>query len=145
MTVDFHAHLAREEPSAPAFLRTLFDVSGYLDAQEAAGIEHTVLSYGLSEGGRGERGELEEARRQHDFLAGLVGKYPDRLSALAGIDPFGGGEWLAEAGRALDAGFAGLCFPTSLRGRYLDSPAAADAFALANERRALVFIHPSDS
>lgn len=144
MTVDFHAHLAREEPDAPAFLRNLFDVSGYLEAQEAARIERTVLSYGLSEG-RGGRSELDEARRQHEFLAGLVERYPDRLSALAGIDPFGGRDWLVEAERALDAGFAGLCFPTSLRGKYLDSPTAADAFSLANERGALVFIHPSAS
>jgi predicted TIM-barrel fold metal-dependent hydrolase len=144
VTVDFHAHLAREEPSAPAFLRTLFDVPGYLEHQEAAGISRTILSYGLSEdGGRG--GGLEEARRQHDFLAGLVAQYPDRFSALAGIDPFGGSPWLTEAERALENGFAGFCFPTSRRGRYLDSAAAADAFALANERRVLVFVHPSDS
>lgn len=144
MTVDFHAHLAPEEARAPEFLRSLFDVAGYLERQDAAGIDQTVLSYGLTEDG-GSRKELDEARRQHDFLAGLIGRYPDRLAALAGVDPFGGASWLFEAERALEAGFAGFCFPTSRRGRYLDSAAAGEAFALANERRALVLVHPSDS
>jgi predicted TIM-barrel fold metal-dependent hydrolase len=143
VTVDFHAHLARPEPNAPAFLRSLFDVDGYLERQAEAGIDLTVLSYGLSDGRGGD--DLEEARAQHDFLAELVGRHPDRLAALAGIDPFGGKEWLAEAERALDAGFSGFCFPTSRRGRYLDSSDAREAFALANERRALVLVHPSDS
>lgn len=144
MTVDFHAHLAPEEPRAPKFLRHLFDVDGYLERQAAAGIEHTVLSYSLGDG-RGRGDDVEDAKLQHAFLADLVSRYPDRFTALAGIDPFGGSDWLAEAERALDSGFAGFCFPTSRRGRYLDSSDAADAFALANERRAIVLVHPSDT
>lgn len=143
VTVDFHAHLARDAPDAPAFLRSLFDVEGYLEQQAAAGIDLTVLSYGLSDGRAGD--DLDEARAQHDFLAELVGRHPGRLAALAGIDPFGGSDWLAEAERALDAGLAGFCFPTSRRGRYLDAADAREAFALADERRALVLVHPSDA
>lgn len=144
MTIDFHAHLAPEERGAPPFLRHLFDVEGYLAAQEAAGIELTVLSYALSElEGTGE--ELEEAKRQHEFLAGLLERYPGRFAALAGLDPFGGAQWLAEAERALDAGFSGLCFPTSRQGMYVDADPAADALALADERGVVVFLHPSES
>lgn len=144
MTIDFHAHLAPDDPKAPPFLRHLFDVDGYLERQEAAGIERTVLSYALAEiEGRPE--ELDEAKGQHEFLADLLARYPDRFSALAGVDPFGGRPWLDEAERALDGGFAGLCLPTSRLGRYLDAHDCQDALALAAERGVVVFIHPSDS
>jgi aminocarboxymuconate-semialdehyde decarboxylase len=144
VTIDFHAHLAPDEPQAPPFLRVLFDVDGYLERQQALGIELTVLSYGPSDL-TGADGELDEAKRQHEFLADLVSRNPDRLAALAGVDPWGGAAWLAEAERALDSGFAGLCFPTSRQGSYLDGEEAADAFALAQERGVVVFLHPSDS
>lgn len=144
MTIDFHAHLAREDPHAPPFLRHLFDVEGYLEGQATAGIERTVLSHALSDL-EGTPRELDEAKAEHDFLADLVERHPDRLTALAGIDVFGGAPWLAEAERALELGFAGFCFPSSRLGKYLDSAEAADAFALANERRAVLFLHPSES
>lgn len=139
MSIDFHAHLAREDPNAPPFMRDLFDVEGYLSKQEAAGIERTVLSYALED----ERVDLDDVRGEHDFLAGLIEQHPDRLSALAAFDPFGGPEWIAEAERVLELGFTGFCLPTSMGGRYLDSPEAADAFAFADERGVLVFLHPS--
>ena len=56
---------------------------------------------------------MDEIKGEHDFLAGLVEQYPDRFSALAAVDPFGGAEALAEAERALERGFTGFCFPTS--------------------------------
>ncbi len=144
MTIDFHAHLAPFEPKAPSFLRLLFDLEGYLERQEAAGIERTVLSYGISDIGE-EPDELGNARKQHDFLADLVSKHPGRFSALAGIDFMGGEAWIAEAERALDAGLAGICLPSSSGGRYPDGPEAQDLLALAEERRVVVFLHPSDT
>jgi predicted TIM-barrel fold metal-dependent hydrolase len=144
VAIDFHAHLAREDPNAPPFMRSLFDVGGYLERQEHAGIELTVLSYALADL-TGTEDELEDARAEHDFLADLIGSYPARFAALAGIDPFGGKPWLDEAERALDGGFAGLCLPTSRQRRYLDAPECADVLALAAERQAVVFLHPSDS
>ena len=51
MSIDFHAHLAREDPNAPFFMRDLFDVEGYLEKQERAGIERTVLSFALEDEG----------------------------------------------------------------------------------------------
>ena len=86
---------------------------------------------------------LDDIKGEHDFLAGLIEQYPDRLSALAAVDPFGGADALAEAERALELGFTGFCFPTSRGGRYPDSAEAADAFALADEKGVLVFLHPS--
>ena len=139
VSIDFHAHLAREDPKAPPFMRDLFDVEGYLEKQEEAGIERTVLSFALEDGGE----SMDEIKGEHDFLAGLIEQHPDRFSALAAVDPFGGAEALAEAARALEIGFTGFCFPTSRTGRYLDSPEAADAFALADEKGVLVFLHPS--
>jgi aminocarboxymuconate-semialdehyde decarboxylase len=142
--IDFHAHLSREDPNAPPFMRDLYDVDGYLVRQEEAGIQRSVLSYGLSDI-EGTDDELDEAKSQHEFLADLAGRYPDRFTVFASLDPFGGDAWLAEAERALDAGFGGLCLPTSHQGRYLDSPDAQEALALADERGAVVFLHPSDS
>jgi predicted TIM-barrel fold metal-dependent hydrolase len=144
MTVDFHAHLAPHDPAAPPFLSHLFDVEAYLELQADAGIELTVLSFALADL-EGTEAELEEAKVQHAFLADLVSRHPDRFTALATVDPFGGEAWLAEADRALGSGFSGLCFPTSRRSRYLDSAEAEDAFAFANDRGTAVFLHPSDS
>ena len=109
MSIDFHAHLAREDPNAPFFMRDLFDVKGYLEKQERAGIERTVLSFALEDKGEA----MDEIKGEHDFLAGLLEQYPDRFSALAAVDPFGGVEALAEGERALELGFTGFCFPTS--------------------------------
>ena len=144
MAIDFHAHLARDNPDAPPFMRSLFDVEGYLERQEEAGIELTVLSYAPADL-TGAPEELDEAKGEHEFLAGLLEAHPGRFAALAGVDPFGGAPWLEEAQRALDAGFAGLCLPTSREGRYLDADEAQDALALADERGVVVFLHPSDS
>jgi aminocarboxymuconate-semialdehyde decarboxylase len=144
MAIDFHAHLARENPDAPPFMRSLFDVDGYLERQEEAGVELTVLSYAPADL-RGTPDELDEAKSEHEFLGELLREHPGRFAALAGLDAFGGQPWLDEAERALDAGFAGLCLPTSRDGRYLDADEAQDALALAEEREAVVFLHPSDS
>lgn len=144
MAIDFHAHLARDDPGAPPFLRHLFDVEGYVERQAEAGVELTVLSHALSdlEGGAS---ELDEARAELEFLTEVAERHPGRFAVLAGIDPFGGPPWLEQARRALDLGCAGFCFPTSHAGRYLDSPEAQDALALANDAGALVFVHPSES
>src|SRR3712207_8062454 len=60
--VDFHAHLARADPAAPSFMRLLFDVEGYLERQEAAGIGLTVLCYALE---RSEEHTSELQSRQY--------------------------------------------------------------------------------
>jgi aminocarboxymuconate-semialdehyde decarboxylase len=143
MAIDFHAHLAREREGVPPFLRLLFDVDGYLERQDAAGIELTVLSYAL--GDVAEEDPLAEAKGEHDFLAELVASNPGRLAALAALDPFGGKAWLEEAERALDSGLSGLCLPTSREGKYLDADEAQDALEFANERGVPVFLHPSES
>jgi predicted TIM-barrel fold metal-dependent hydrolase len=139
VSIDFHAHLAREDPNAPFFMRDLFDVDGYLEKQSEAGIERTLLSYALEDEGE----QADDVKGEHDFLAGLIEQHPDRFSALGALDPFGGPDWLAEAERTLELGFSGFCFPTSRGGKYLDSEQAKDAFALADERGGLVFLHPS--
>lgn len=119
-------------------MRDLFDVEGYVEKQAEAGVECTVLSYALEDGDA-----LDGAKAEHDFLADLVGRYPGRFVALAALDPFGGEGWLAEGERALGLGLSGFCIPTSMGGRYPDSEEAADAWALAAERGAVVFLHPS--
>src|SRR4051812_28924746 len=143
--IELHAHLAAGDPaSVPPFMAALFDVDRYLATQEAAGIELTVLSNALTEV-PSDGDEIGEARKQHDFLAETIAKHPDRFKALAGVNPFGGPEWLEEGERALDAGLSGFVFPASREDRYLDEPEAQDAFALAEERGALVFIHPAEA
>jgi predicted TIM-barrel fold metal-dependent hydrolase len=139
VAIDFHAHLGREDPDAPPFLAHLFDVEGYLERQEEAGLELTLLSYVP------ESADLERARSENGFLAELVARHDGRFRAFAGVDPFAGGEWLELGRQALDDGFAGLCFPTSRDGTYLDADQAQDAFAMANEKGALVFLHPAES
>ena len=143
-TIDFHAHLAAGDPSRePPFLRAMFDPEGYLERQAAVSVDLTVLSNALM--GDTEGDELAEARVQHDFLAGLVESHPDRFAALAGVNPWGGQQWLDEAERALDEGFAGLVLESGRDGQYLDSPEVGDFLALAEERDAVVFVHPSAS
>ena len=139
MAIDLHAHLARKDPEAPPFLAHLFDVTGYLERQEEAGIELTLLSYVP------ETPDIERARSENGFLTELMAEHEGRFGAFAGVDPFGGPEWLELAAQALDDGYSGLCFPTSRNGRYLDADEAQDAFALADERGALIFLHPAES
>ena len=141
--IDLHAHLAREDPAAPPFLRHLFDVEGYLALQAQAGIGLTVLSYALTDPA-GEGGDLDGAKAEHEFLQGLATRYAGASRrwppSIHSVVPAGS----RKPGRALDAGFVGLCFPTSRNGRYLDADAAQDAFAFAEERRAVILLHPSD-
>jgi aminocarboxymuconate-semialdehyde decarboxylase len=144
MSIDFHAHLARAQEHAPFFMQLLFDVDGYLERQKAEGISRTVLSFAL-DAGPGMSLTLDDVKLEHDFLADLLARYPDRFSVLGALNPFGGAEWLREAERNLGCGFTGFCFPASQHGKYLDAPEAADAFAFADGARAPIFVHPTDS
>src|SRR3954469_20268884 len=115
--IELHAHLAAGDPaSVPPFMAALFDVERYLETQAAAGIELTVLSNALTEV-PSDGDEIGEARKQHDFLAETIAAHPDRFKALAGVNPFGGPEWLEEGERAPDARLRGLGFPGTPRGR----------------------------
>src|SRR5215207_8181930 len=144
MIIDFHTHLARNSDMLPFFPHHMCDVERFLAEQAAAGVGTSVLSY-LATSTDTDPEALDDARQQHDFFAALITSHPGRFAALAGIDPFGGGPWLAEAERALEAGFSGLCLPTSSRGRYLDSDEAEQALALANDHGVVVFLHPAES
>ena len=127
----------------PPSARALFDVDGYLERQQEAGIELSVLSNALLEDTEGD--ELVVAKTENDFLADLVARYPDRFAALAGVNAWGGSPWIEEAERALEMGFAGFVFEAGRDGLYLDAPESGDFFELANEHGKLVMVHPSRS
>jgi aminocarboxymuconate-semialdehyde decarboxylase len=150
MTIDVHGHISPPEslarfPMPPS----LGDVTGMIDRKLAAGVELTIVGSPVGAGamvpvpGVDNYAQTDdELRRFHDWLAKTVADHPRHLRALVYANPFGGARHLAAAADTLDGDeFVGFIVNTSVQGRYLDDPAAADFFALAAERRAPVVLH----
>lgn len=141
--VDAHSHLFPPawQPHGRMPL-DLFDVSGLLERQEAAGIGVTVVSDPHIWYGDLDPGSIERTREYNEFAAGLQRDHPGRLAALGTVTPWRGEEQLREAARAVtELALAGLAVPTSDGGRYLDT--VPDAFwELATGLEAPLFLHP---
>jgi aminocarboxymuconate-semialdehyde decarboxylase len=79
----------------------------------------------------------------NDWLAGLVKTQPDRLAALATIDPFSGEVAAREAERALgELGLAGLVVDSYRDGKFIGDPVARPTLAVAARFGKPVFVHP---
>lgn len=124
----------------------LTDIDGFFSAKEAAGIDRTVIVNALMTppGAPPDYAvPMEEVRSWNEFACGLVDSHPGRIAAFTGIDPFGRPDMLAELERAMQDGrFSGICVLASADGEFLDSPQAADFWALASQLGVPVFIHP---
>ena len=153
--IDFHSHyydpawMPTQPPSgfSAAFARAramLTDVDAQLAAMDAAGIDMKVLSAPLSTlVGPGEEPPVALSARINDRFADLVAKHPDRLLALAAIDPFGGDTAAREVERAITTlGLGGICLDCARGERFLDAPECRMVLETAARLGVPVFVHP---
>jgi aminocarboxymuconate-semialdehyde decarboxylase len=127
-------------------LAEFVDADRIIEAQEAAGIERTVLSpwvpllfYEVEP----EEG-LRRCRIQNDALAALVRARPERVAALGGV-PLQEPELAAsELERLMARGeLVGVEVAASVRGAYLGDDRFERFWAAAERTGALVFVHPT--
>jgi aminocarboxymuconate-semialdehyde decarboxylase len=135
----------RRFPMPPA----LGDVEGMIEAKLAAGVRLTVIGSPVGAGamvpipGVDNYAQSEDdLARFHDWMAALVAEHPRRLRAYVYVNPFGGPKHLdAVAKRLAQPEFVGLIANSSVAGRYLHHPDAAEFFALASEAGVPVMVH----
>jgi aminocarboxymuconate-semialdehyde decarboxylase len=127
-------------------LAEFVDADRIIEAQEAAGIERTVLSPWVPllfydvEPDEG----LRRCRIQNDALAALVRARPERVAALGGV-PLQEPELAAsELERLMGRGeLGGVEVAASVRGAYLGDDRFDRFWAAAERTGALVFVHPT--
>ncbi len=153
--IDFHSHYYDPAwmPAAPprgfsaAFARAralLTDIDAQLAAMDAAGVDMKVLSAPLSTlVGPGEQPPVTLTTDINNRFAALVAAHPDRLLALAAIDPFGGDAAARETERAIRSlGLGGICLDCARGERFLDAPEARPVLETAASLGVPVFVHP---
>lgn len=153
--IDFHSHyydpawFPAEAPTgfSAAFGRAralLTDIDAQLAAMDAAGIDMKALSAPLSTlVGPGEEPPVALTTRINDRFAALIAQHPDRLVALAAIDPFGGDAGAREVERAIsDLGLGGICLDCARGERFLDAAECRPVLEAAASLGAPVFVHP---
>ena len=127
-------------------LAEFVDADRIIEAQEAAGIERTVLSPWVPllfyevEPDEG----LRRCRIQNEALAALVRARPERVAALGGV-PLQEPELAAsELERLMARGeLVGVEVAASIRGAYLGDDRFDRFWAAAERTGALVFVHPT--
>lgn len=153
--VDVHNHLI------PDFYRTALDAAGIGQAggrelpgwtpdaavahMDALGVATAIVS--VSTPGTGFVKDPAQAtalsRRLNDYSAQLTAERPDRFGWFATLALPDVASATAEARRSLDAGADGVTLLANNRGVYVGSEGQDELFALLDERRAVVFIHPA--
>jgi aminocarboxymuconate-semialdehyde decarboxylase len=134
-------------PGAPLPLAAAqHDVRARLADMDATGVSHQAVSlppFLLASLAEDADLVAEVVGRGNDALAALCEQDPQRLLPLGSV-PVGHPDAAAEARRCLDdLGMRGLAIGTRGMGRELDDPVNEELWALAHDRGALVFLHPS--
>lgn len=153
--VDIHTHLWPPEWGADGsrrisaglpdtVLKKIVDPTSLIDEFSSAGVSLAVLSTTVeSLFGMEKPADPHVIAEVNDWLAGLVKTQPDRLAALATIDPFSGEAAAREAERALgELGLAGLVVDSYRDGKFIGDPVARPALAVATRFGKPVFVHP---
>ncbi len=151
MNVDVHGHITSPELfDRFPMPRSLADIDGMIEAKLAHGIDLTVVGSPVGAGTMVPVPGLDNydqpvdgLQRFHSWVADQVRMRPAHLRAYVYVNPFATDTTLDLAAGWLDEPeFVGLIANTSVRGRYLNDPAAESFFALAAERRVPVLLHP---
>jgi 2,3-dihydroxybenzoate decarboxylase len=118
-----------------------------LSAMDGAGIARAVLSIS-GPGVQAERDAATARRRAaaaNDFLAGEVGKRPDRYSGFGHLPMQDARAATDELQRCmLELEFCGAMINGHTNGQYLDHPSLAPFWERAEALQAIVYIHPTD-
>jgi aminocarboxymuconate-semialdehyde decarboxylase len=143
MIIDAHSHLfpATFKPHG-RMPDDLFDVPALLERMEDGGVKTSIVSDPHIWYGDLDLGDVEQSRKQNEFLAELMREHAGLLVGLGSVTPWRGDEHLAEGRRAIEQlGLAGFAIATSDRGRYLDHVPPA-FWELVTEFAVPVFVHP---
>jgi predicted TIM-barrel fold metal-dependent hydrolase len=147
--VDFHSHLIPPAwGQAQRLPPALTDAEALLARKAADGIGTIVVSNAMLNlpGAPVDNRSLDRIKEWNAFAHDLVSANPGRVHALGGVDAFGGPDMLEEMRATVGGGaLKGVLVHSSVNGKYLDAPEAADFWALAAELEVPVFIHsPAD-
>ncbi|MEW2288081.1 amidohydrolase family protein [Streptomyces sp. NPDC047841] len=150
MIIDIHGHLSPPEaaerfPMPPS----LTDVDGMLAARAEAGIDLTIIGSPVGAGAMARVPGVDNyaqprdrLRRFHDWMSGLIRRFPDQLRGYVYANPFGDDDHLEGVRETLaDPAFVGLITTSSVHGELLGSPRADSFFALAAEAGVPVLVH----
>jgi 2,3-dihydroxybenzoate decarboxylase len=148
--IDYWRPTMSEVPAAHSeyLFRNLTDFDELrLKAMDDAGIARAVLSI-AGPGVQAERDAViatRRARESNDFLAGEIGKRPNRYSGFAHLamqDPIGAAEELQRCVRELK--FCGAMINGHTHGQYLDHPELYPFWERADALAAVIYVHPAD-
>src|SRR4051812_11454967 len=120
MIIDWHTHLyPPEETEKPHWKgRCQMTLDNVLRAQDEAGIDATVVSNpGNYWAKLPAEAALPVVERQNRYYAEMQDRYPGRIFAMAGCNPYGGEAYLRELERAVSRdGVKGVCITSSFKG-----------------------------
>lgn len=116
-----------------------------LEAMDRHGIEVAITSFVQSAGMLGHGPQYRDlTRRFNDYAAELCARWPSRFGAFASVPlPDVGGALLAIDYALDELRFDGVCLQSNYAGTYLGHADFDPVMELLNERRAVVFVHPS--
>jgi predicted TIM-barrel fold metal-dependent hydrolase len=122
-----------------------WSLDGALDLMDAAGVRAAVMSVSTPGVHLGDDAEArDKAREVNEYAAGVVRKHPQRFGFFATLTLPDLQGAIAEAAHALDVLKAdGVVLLTNVNGVYFGDASLEPLMAALNERRAVVFIHPS--
>lgn len=154
--IDTHQHIV--PPFYAAWLRSHgiqaaggrqlpeWSAEGALDLMVDAGIATGILSISTPGVHLGDDGEAREMARQvNEFMSQVMRQQPERFGFFAVLPLPDVDGAIAEARHALDVLDAdGVMLLASVRGTYLGDPAWEPLMAELHQRRAVVFVHPSE-
>ncbi len=123
-----------------------WSAEGALDLMESAQIAKAILSVSTPGVHLGDDAIARSmARKVNEFAADVVNRHPGRFGFFATLTLPDVEGSIAEARYAFDELKAdGVVLLTNVRGTYFGSAAWADLMEELNQRRAVVFVHPSD-
>lgn len=146
MIIDWHTHLYPPEETAKPYWkgRCQMTLDNVLRAQDEAGIDATVVSNpGNYWAKLPAEAALPVVERQNRYYAEMQDRYPGRIFAMAGCNPYGGEAYLRELERAVSRdGVKGVCITSSFKGHYPDDAEARPFFDLVTRLDIPVMMHP---
>jgi len=146
MIIDWHTHLHTPDQAAEPFWqgRCPMTIDNVLAAQEAAGIDMTVISNPLHElRGLEPPEQLAEIGELNRYIAEMQDEHAGQIVGFASCAPCGGDAFLRELERAVtEDGLKGVWVTSSLKGAYPDDDEAAPFFDLVTRLDIPVVIHP---
>jgi len=146
MIIDWHTHLHTPDQAAEPFWqgRCPMTIDNVLAAQDAAGIDMTVVSNPLHElRGMEPPAQLAEIGELNRYIAEQQDKHAGWIVGFASCAPCGGDAFLRELERAVtEDGLKGVWVTSSLKGAYPDDDEAKPFFELVTRLDIPVVIHP---